>query len=195
MSPLRKTVASGNRVWTASSCFLNVDLHIRSHEPLGPLLKEWKQLARIPDSKPSHRARWVLVNLPGQPKTAEAAIRALRRLVTKLSKAGRQAWTSARSRTFDIGIQAGLAPYSFEDVRLAAETVQAVADLQGGILVTVYAPHDEAPKPSRTRVASLPLPLLPQDAAGIRSRRQAVQGGRGRICSACVMDFTNDLPK
>lgn len=43
---------------------------------LEPLLTECRHLARAPDSKPPHKARWVAANLRWQPKTAEAAIRA-----------------------------------------------------------------------------------------------------------------------
>jgi hypothetical protein len=91
----------------------------------------------------------MLVNLPSQPKTADAAIRALLRLVNKLSKTGRRTWNSATSRIFDIGIQAGIDPHSFEEVRLSRATLQEVARLDGSILVTVYAPDKQILKVKR----------------------------------------------
>lgn len=117
-----------------------MDLHVRSRVPLAPLFNEWKNLARIPDSKPPRQARWLLVNLPGQPRSAEAAARALLRRVKRLSKAGLRAWMGASSRIFDIGIQAGITPHSFEDVKLSAATLRDLAQVKGSILVTVYPP-------------------------------------------------------
>jgi len=156
MSPRRTKPGPGGSHLDGISSFLNVDLHIRSRASLEPLLKEWTHLARIPDAKLPQRARWVLVNLRGQPKNAEAAIRALVRLVENLSAAGRRAWRNARSRTFDIGIQAGTRPYSFEDVRLADETLQGVARVHGNILVTVYAPRDATPEGERAASTGRP---------------------------------------
>lgn len=143
MRPQRKSKVKPVLEWTSSSSFLNVDLDIRSRESLEPLLKEWGERARIPDAKPPDKARWILVNVLSQPKTAEAAIHALLRLVNKLPKAGRYAWNNASSRIFDIGIQAGIAPHPFEEVHLSPSTLRELARLKGSILVTVYAPHRE----------------------------------------------------
>jgi hypothetical protein len=156
MSPRRTKPGPGGSQLDGNSSFLNVDLHVRSRASLEPLLNEWTRLARIPDATPPHKARWVLVNLRGQPKNAEAAIRALVKLVENLSTAGRRAWRNASSRTFDIGIQAGIRPYSFEDVRLADETLQSVARVQGSILVTVYAPRDDTPEGERAASTGRP---------------------------------------
>jgi hypothetical protein len=156
MSPRRTKPGPDGPHLDDISSFLNVDLHIRSRTSLEPLLNEWTHLARVPDAKPPHKARWVLVNLRRQPKNAEAAIRALVRLVKNLSTAGRRAWRSASSRTFDIGIQAGIRPYSFEDVRLAEETLQSVARVHGNILVTVYAPRDDTPEGGRAASTGRP---------------------------------------
>jgi len=76
-------------------------------------------------------------------KNADAAIRHLVTLVEALPKAARRCWNESVSRTFDVGIQAGLAPRSFEDVQLHEDTLEAVARLHGRLLVTVYAPYEE----------------------------------------------------
>jgi hypothetical protein len=148
--PKRKSKVTPVFEWTSISSFLNVDLLIRSRYSLEPLLKEWgKIMARIPDAKPAHKAHWIVVNLRWQPKTAEATIRALLRLVNKLSRRGRYAWKNASSRIFDIGIQAGITQQSFEEVQLSRSTLRELARLDGSILVTVYAPDPEVVQKKR----------------------------------------------
>jgi hypothetical protein len=64
--------------------------------------------------------------------------------VDALPKAARRCWKEALSRTFDIGIQAGLEPRSFEEVKLKESTLKDVVRLSARVLVTVYAPYDES---------------------------------------------------
>lgn len=59
------------------------------------------------------------------------------KLVHKLPEAVRKQWDQARTKTFDIGIQAGAGPHIFE-VRLTKQTVAAVSALGGGIQITIY---------------------------------------------------------
>ena len=66
------------------------------------------------------------------------------RAITKLPKSARVCLTNAASRTLDIGVQVGLRPYSFEDVQLSHVTLRAVVRLRATILVTLYAPGEDA---------------------------------------------------
>jgi len=116
-----------------------VDLDVRSHSSLGPLLDEWRW-AQTPAREGTEAPRWLLVTPPGLPKTADQAVRALVRLVARLPPTARRCWNRAAARTFDIGIQAGLAPFCFDDVRLKPRTIQAIARIGGQLQITVYAP-------------------------------------------------------
>jgi hypothetical protein len=128
---------------TRSTEFAAVDLNVRSRKSLTPLLNAWSPWVQTPGSTGSAAPRWLLVTLSKHPRTADAAIRAFVRMVDALPPSARRCWSEASSRTFDIGIQAGLSPYSFEDVRLQPQTIQDVSRLEGTLLITVYAPHRE----------------------------------------------------
>ena len=135
---------------TPTTEFLNVDLDIRSRRSVAPLLKVWPS-AQTPDRKPGHAPRWVHISGLSYKKSADRLVRELIALVDLLPPKARRCWTAASSRVFDIGIQAGLAPRNFEDVRLSPETVRAIARVQGTVVVTVYAPYREPSLKARGR--------------------------------------------
>jgi len=59
------------------------------------------------------------------------------KLVHKLPEVARKQWDDARTKTFDIGIQAGGKPHVFE-VRLTKQTTSAVSAVGGSIQFTIY---------------------------------------------------------
>jgi hypothetical protein len=136
------TVTVGISTLTSSTEFRAVDLVVKSRRSLAPLFAAWPW-AQTPGRQATKAPRWLLVIPRGNPQTADKAVWALVRMVDRLPSAAKRCWNQASSRTFDIGIQAGLAPSSFEDVRLRHETIQAIARVRGSILVTVYAPCRE----------------------------------------------------
>ena len=82
--------------------------------------------------------------------TADRTIIGLTWLVKRLPPCYRKVWDSAKSREFNVGIEAGLEPHSFE-LRLNPRTVDAVRDVGGTLVVTVYAPVLEETKASLSR--------------------------------------------
>ena len=54
-------------------------------------------------------------------------------------EAHREVWESAQRREFNIGIEAGLSPHSFE-LQLRQQTLEAIDDVRGVLVITVYAP-------------------------------------------------------
>ena len=135
----RSTKQSRNRVLTPTTEFRNVDLDVRSRRSLIPLLEAWPW-AQTPGHKPGHAPRWLLLSARTMPKTADEAIRDLVRLIDALPSSARRCWRQASSRVFDVGIQAGLSPSSFEEVGLKESTLQAIVRHRGRVLITVYAP-------------------------------------------------------
>jgi hypothetical protein len=130
----RSSGAKEARVLTATSQFLNVDLDIRSRRSLAPLVAAWPWV-QTPGLDPGKAPRWVLASPRLCLRNADAAIRHLVTLVDALPKAARRCWKEALSRTFDIGIQAGLEPRSFEEVMLKESTLKDVARLSARVLV------------------------------------------------------------
>jgi hypothetical protein len=124
---------------TPATEFRAVDLVVRSRASLAPLLTVW-DWAQTPGHIGTGAPRCLLVIPRGNPRTADKALWKFVRMVDALPRAARLCWEKASSRTFDIGIQAGLSPSCFEDVRLRPETLEAVSHLRGSILVTIYAP-------------------------------------------------------
>jgi hypothetical protein len=120
--------------------FLAVDLDVRSRKSLAALFAAW------PDADtPGYTGkapRWIHTqSLLGKNGTADQEIQDLLKTIARLPPAARRCWNEATSRTFDIGIQAGLGPHSFQEVLVRPATIEAVARAGGRILITLYAPH------------------------------------------------------
>lgn len=122
--------------------FLNVDLDVRSRRSLAALRDAWPW-AQTPGFAAGRVPRRVLVSPRGMPKSAEGAIRELIRLVEALPRGARRCWNEASSRVFDIGVQAGLQPRSFEEARVSEKTLRSLTRLKGSIQFTLYPPHEE----------------------------------------------------
>ena len=72
--------------------------------------------------------------------TADIAIQRLVKIVERLPLTARSLWRRASVREFNIGIEAGLTPFSF-DLRLKSATLGAMRRIDATLAVTVYAPH------------------------------------------------------
>lgn len=127
---------------TPKTEFAAVDLDVRSRRSLAPLLDAWPW-AQTPGRAGNAAPRWLLVTPRGSPRTADQFVKEFAQLVDTLPSAAKRCWNQASSRTFDIGIQAGLTPPRFEDVRLSRDSLRRLSRLRASILVTVYAPFTE----------------------------------------------------
>lgn len=127
---------------TSKTEFLAVDLDIRSRRSLAPLLAAWPW-AQAPGREGNAAPRWLLVTPRALPRTADQFVKAFAQLVDELPVAAKRCWNQASSRTFDIGIQAGLSPDRFERVRLSPDSLRQLSRLRASILVTVYGPPPE----------------------------------------------------
>ena len=129
--------------FTGTAEFLNVDFDVKSRTSLVALRDAWPEVVQDAGSNMSPRRQWLIFHGPGQPKTAERAIRSFFRIIASLPPAARAALKQASSRTFDIGVQAGLAPSAFEEVTLSPQALQEVGRLNARVLVTLYAPRSD----------------------------------------------------
>jgi hypothetical protein len=127
---------------TPEAAFIAVDVSVRSRRSLQPLLDVWNH-AQTPSRLTTEAPRWIYFTGNGgkRAKSPDQIILGLVAQVEAFDRATRRCWDQATSRTFDIGIQAGLAPYSFEDVRLGEATIKAVARIGAQIKITLYAPR------------------------------------------------------
>jgi hypothetical protein len=120
------------------TAFLNVDLDILSAAPLEPLVSAFGNRVFVLYVGGARRRYEAHLELASMVRTADVAIRRLVNLVEGLPKPARRAWNGARSRAFNIGIQAGHEPFSRE-LPVSQAAVDAVARVRGSIIVTVYA--------------------------------------------------------
>ena len=120
-----------------ATTFLDVDLELASREDVAPLVDALAPaLFALHVGRVGARHRATL-ELRGQPRTPDAAIRRLVAAVQGLPRGARARWRRATRRDFNVGIQAAGAPRARE-FALDAETVALVARVGGRLVLTVY---------------------------------------------------------
>ncbi len=118
--------------------FLNVDLDVFARSPLEPLAAAFGSSV-IPLYVGRHgnqfRAHFELS--ASSRKGADALMAGFVQLVKSMPRAARLAWNRAYRRDFNVGIQAGFTPASFE-IALNADTLRLVSSVNARVVVTVY---------------------------------------------------------
>jgi hypothetical protein len=124
--------------------FLNVDLDISSREDLASLAAALEPQLFLLHVGRNRNRYWARLELRGQPRSPDGAIKGLVRAIQRLPRRHLACWKRASARDFNIGIQAAGRPLSTE-VRVAPATVKLVGRLGGRIVITVYG---AAPQPT-----------------------------------------------
>lgn len=121
--------------------YLNVDLDILSRTPLEPLVAAMGSRVIVLFVGREGRRYGAHLEFAGYERSsnADTAIQGLAKIVRRLPPAARTLWRRASIREFNIGIQAGPAPFSF-DLRLKPATLDAIRQIEATLAVTVYAP-------------------------------------------------------
>jgi hypothetical protein len=129
---------------TPKAEFITIDLDVRSRRSLTPLLEAWSDVhVQTPGHSGKGSPRWLLRMSYSSAQSADKIAMEFVELVENLPKSARRCWDEASKRTWDIGIQAGLAPQCFEEVALSTETLHAIARVGGRVQITLNAPHRE----------------------------------------------------
>jgi hypothetical protein len=135
--------------------YVNVDLDVYSRVPLEGFVQALGDEAFVLFVGGGRRKFEAHLELASSHMTmsADDTIVGLTRLIQSLPRVQRKVWDSAQRREFNIGIEAGLEPHGFE-LRLEQRTLKAVTDVDGVLVITVYAPDlTEARHPARRRKA------------------------------------------
>jgi hypothetical protein len=119
--------------------FLNVDLEIFSRTRLDPLVEAFGEKVFVLGVRQLGRLYFASVEL-NEAGTPDKLIRRMVALVKKLPRPARSLWNRAKSRDFNIGIEAAARSTAFE-LRLESQTLEAVTTVDGRIIITVYAPE------------------------------------------------------
>jgi hypothetical protein len=136
----------------AETTFLNVDLDIWSATSLDPLVAAFGRRVLVLHSGKEGRRYVAHLELArsGYGRDADALIREFAALVRRLPRRRRALWNAARTRDFNIGLQAGFTPHAFE-LPVQPATLQAAASVDARVVVTVYAAGWTDPRTSRRR--------------------------------------------
>jgi hypothetical protein len=137
----RRTKRASNRETAfipAETEFLNIDLEVRSRHSLTPLAEAWPWAQRPRALNGRTNTRWLILSARGTVTTADAAAKALLEHIRCLPPKARRCWNAASTRTFDIGMQAGVRPSAFEQV-LTADIVRRISSVGARVKLTVYA--------------------------------------------------------
>jgi len=121
---------------------MNVDLDVYSRRSLQPLADALGARASQLYVGPIDRHYGAHFELAlSYNKDADALILGFVRLIKGLSRPGRRSWGHAYRRDFNIGIQGGVKPRSFE-VALKPQTLALMRAVNARLVVTVYAADD-----------------------------------------------------
>ena len=132
----------------AQTRFLTVDLDIVSARPLQSLVDAFGRSVLINYVGREGGRYTAHLGLVLSTSSADGTLRAWVRRVKALPPPARRHWNAARSRELNIGIQAGMAPFSHV-LRLEAATLRLVAGVGAHIGITIYAPGPPAASPPR----------------------------------------------
>jgi hypothetical protein len=121
------------------SSFLNVDLEIFSKSDLQPLVVALGSNIHVHYLGMEFRLFKAYFDLSQQPKTPESGILRFCKLIQKLPPSERAIWNAAKSRSFDIGIEAP-SHGSHYWVAVGSEAIRSAAEINAQIAITVYAP-------------------------------------------------------
>ncbi len=122
--------------------FLNVDLEVLSRRPLEGLVAAFgKKVDVLYVGKWGRRyGAHFEVSGSGYQGNAERLIRRFVRMITALPRTKRRLLDDAQSRDFNVGIEAAREARAYE-LRLGRETLEAIASVNGRLVITVYAPQ------------------------------------------------------
>lgn len=119
--------------------FLNVDLDLWSRTSLDPLLAAFGERVIVLRAGRDGRRFRAHLELASEGNSPDLVLRRFVRLVERLPKPARAMWNRASIREFNVGVQAGEGPHSF-DFKLEQATVRAVAGISARIGMTIYGP-------------------------------------------------------
>ena len=133
--------------------FLNVDLDLHSRSDLQPLVSALGASVIVLFAGRAGRAYEAHLELAWRKnQTPTSIVLAFCRLIERLPRAERERWDAAKTRSFDIGIEAP-ARNSHYWVAINPEAVSAAARIGAQIAITIYGPMKPPRKLNRRQLA------------------------------------------
>lgn len=122
---------------SSETCFLNVDLEMRSGSDLTALLAAWGDAVFVLRNSEEDHGWTVRLELCPDPPDLNGCVVGYSWLVGVLPPALRALWDACEDRCLDLGIQASSGPPS-TSFELSAEAVGLLEALNARLVVTVY---------------------------------------------------------
>lgn len=121
--------------------YVNVDLDVYASVPLDGFVRALGDDAFVLFVGGARRRYEAHVELASShmAMSADDTIVGLIRCIRGLPRPQRKIWDGAQRREFNVGIEAGLEPHGFE-LRLQQPTLEAIADVRGALVISVYSP-------------------------------------------------------
>ncbi len=131
--------------------FLNVDLRIYSKSDLSPLVSAMGEKVIALYQGRERKMYKAQLELGGRnPRSPDAAIRGYCDLIRELPAEARELWDTAKSREFDVGIEAP-GPMQYYWFSIAPTVTKAASEFDAFITVTIYGPMKRAKAPGKPR--------------------------------------------
>jgi len=130
------------RTISSPDCFLNVDLEIFSRSALGPLVAAFGEGVYTLHMGPEFGLNKAVLEVSEGPQSPEYCILSFCKLIRSLPPRERALWDAAKSRTFDIGIEAPELGHTYWSP-ISAKAVHAAAEVNARIAISVYNPKKQ----------------------------------------------------
>lgn len=117
--------------------YLNTDLEIESKEDLSKIVEEFGEDVSVLYQGEIRGYQHATFEIAGSTSGADEVINYFCSLVEGLPKEVRELWDGCCSRLLDIGYESGTSPQNFRS-EIRASTIQRVAKIGAGIVVTIY---------------------------------------------------------
>jgi hypothetical protein len=146
--------------------YLNVDLEIRSHSNLTPLVEALRPHLFVLYAGRVHGGFLVTFEVSGVTVSPDVAIRRLAQALSALPPSVRRLWTQARDRVFDIGLEQAAGQGVFT-LALRPDTVRIIDRLNARVGLTLYPrargeSEKRRPRLFRARLGRSPLNARPR---------------------------------
>ena len=129
--------------------YLNTDLEIESKSDLSEIVEEFGADVLVLYHGEIRGYRHASFSIAGGSTDADATINYFCDLVEQLRKDVREIWDGCCSRLLDIGYECGTSRQKFYS-EIRAATIQRVAKIEAGVIVTIYPETEGSPSGSAT---------------------------------------------
>lgn len=130
--------------------YLNTDLEIESKSDLSKIVEEFGEDVSVLYHGEMKGYQHACFEIAGTSAGADEVINSFCSLVEQLPKEVREIWDGCCSRVLDVGYESGTAPPNFRS-EIRASTIQRVAEIGAGIMITIYPSQREEAVPGNAK--------------------------------------------